>query len=94
MAALPIFSASTDTEWQQDGLCRADDGPVFFPPSHFEHKPEREAREARARAICAACPARQPCLEWALATGEPYGVWGGTSESERKQLLLRRKAAS
>jgi WhiB family transcriptional regulator, redox-sensing transcriptional regulator len=94
MAALPMFSASMDTEWQQNALCRADDGGVFFPPAHFEHKPEREAREARARAICAGCPVRRPCLEWALGTQEPYGVWGGCSETERKQLLLGRRAAS
>jgi WhiB family transcriptional regulator, redox-sensing transcriptional regulator len=93
MATLPLLAVSMETAWQQQGLCRAADGSVFFPPSHFEHKPEREAREARAKAICAGCPVRLPCLEWALATREPHGVWGGRSEIERKQILLGKRPA-
>ncbi|MBA2318398.1 MAG: WhiB family transcriptional regulator [Euzebyales bacterium] len=94
MATLPQLSATPPTEWQEHGLCRATDASVFFPPVHFEHKPEREAREARAKAICAQCPVRLPCLEWALATREPYGVWGGYAEGERKQILLGKRRAS
>ncbi len=67
---------------------------MFFPPAHFERKPEREAREARAKTICARCPVREECLSWALAIREPHGVWGGRSESERKQLLLGKRFAS
>jgi WhiB family redox-sensing transcriptional regulator len=33
------------------------------------------------------------CLRQALATREPYGVWGGTTESEREGLLARPAAA-
>jgi WhiB family redox-sensing transcriptional regulator len=94
MATLPLLQAGTETEWQRHGLCRADDGSVFFPPNHFEHKSEREAREAKAKAICVGCPVRLQCLEWALATREPHGVWGGRSESERKQLLHGKRRAS
>lgn len=94
MASLPQLSASRSTEWQQYGLCRVEDSGVFFPPTHFEHKPEREAREAKAKAICMRCPVRIECLEWALETREPFGVWGGYSESERKQILLGKRQAS
>jgi WhiB family redox-sensing transcriptional regulator len=94
MAPLPQLSAALSTEWQQHGLCRATDSAVFFPPAHFEHKPEREAREAKAKAICMRCPVRVECLEWALAVREPHGVWGGHSESERKQILLGKRKAS
>jgi WhiB family redox-sensing transcriptional regulator len=80
-------------DWQRDAACRAADGVLFFPPSHFEHRPEREAREARAKAICDGCPVRLQCLEWALATCEPHGVWGGRSEAERKQILHARRRA-
>jgi WhiB family transcriptional regulator, redox-sensing transcriptional regulator len=93
MATLPLLAVSMETEWQRHGLCRAADGSVFFPPMHFEHKPEREAREARAKAICVGCPVRVQCLEWALATREPHGVWGGRSELERKQILLGKRPA-
>ena len=87
MATLPDLLAAPATAWQQRGLCRETDSSVFFPPTHFEHKPERELREAKAKAICARCPVRVECLEWALSTREPFGVWGGYSESERKQIL-------
>jgi WhiB family transcriptional regulator, redox-sensing transcriptional regulator len=94
MAALPQLHMARPTDWQQQGLCRASDSSVFFAPAHFEHKPEREAREAKAKAVCAGCPVRSECLEWALETREPYGVWGGYSESERKQILLGKRRAS
>ena len=63
---------------------------VFFPPSHFERKDEREEREAEAKAICTTCAVRKPCLEYALRIREPHGIWGGLNEQERKQLLARR----
>jgi WhiB family transcriptional regulator, redox-sensing transcriptional regulator len=94
MATLPLLPAGAEMEWQQRGLCRSDDGSVFFAPNHFEHKPEREAREAKAKAICAGCPVRVQCLDWALSTREPFGVWGGCSEQERKQILVGKRRAS
>ncbi len=94
MAAPAQPPTTWSTEWQRQGLCRAGDSSVFFPPAHFERKPAREAREARAKTICARCPVREECLSWALAIREPHGVWGGRSESERKQLLLGKRFAS
>ena len=88
MATLPLLAAAPATDWQTHGLCRSLDSNIFFPPSQFEHKPEREAREKRAKAICGECPVRGECIDWALSTKEPHGVWGGHSESERKQILL------
>jgi WhiB family redox-sensing transcriptional regulator len=93
MASLLHLQSGPSTGWQQHGLCRAGDATVFFPPVHFEHKPEREAREAKAKAICARCPVKVECLDWALVTREPHGVWGGCSESDRKQILLGRRKA-
>ncbi len=63
---------------------------MFFPPPHFERKDEREAREKAAKAICATCPVRQPCLDYALRIREPHGIWGGLNEAERRQLLADR----
>lgn len=93
MPSLVHLDAPLPTDWQQRGLCRDTDAAVFFPPSSFEHKPEREAREAKAKAICAECPVRVECLEWALAVREPHGVWGGCSEWDRKQILLGKRRA-
>lgn len=73
--------------WQTKAACRGPQSTAFFPPSHFERKDEKEAREARAKGICASCPVRQPCLDYALRIREPHGIWGGLNEVERKQLL-------
>ena len=94
MAAVLQLETSLTTEWQQHGSCRAADSEIFFPPAVFEHKPEREAREAKAKAICSGCPVRVQCLTWALAVREPHGVWGGASEGDRKRMLLGKRAAS
>ena len=84
------MSAHVDELWQVKAACRGPHAAVFFPPTHFERKDEKEEREARAKAICAACPVRKPCLEYALRIREPHGIWGGLNEVERKQVLARR----
>ncbi len=85
------MSAQTTEElWQIKAACRGPQAAVFFPPAQFERKDEKEDREARAKAICAACPVRRPCLDYALRIREPHGIWGGLNEIERKQVLTRR----
>ena len=78
-----------DDLWQAKAACRGPQSAVFFPPSHFERKDEKEARESRAKAICSTCPVRRPCLDYALRIREPHGIWGGLNEFERKQVLAR-----
>jgi WhiB family redox-sensing transcriptional regulator len=78
-----------DDLWQVKAACRGPQSSVFFPPSHFERKDEKESREARAKAICGSCPVRRPCLDYALRIREPHGIWGGLNEVERKQVLAR-----
>ena len=46
-----------------------------------------------AKMICTRCPVRVKCLEFALATQQVYGIWGGTSEEERRRILARGSAA-
>lgn len=74
-------------DWQLRALCRGSHSHLFFPPSTFERKDERERREARAKAICAVCPARRECADYALAIREPFGIWGGMTETERRELV-------
>ena len=73
-------------DWQQDAACRGLDVEAFYHPDN-ERGPAREARELAAKAVCADCPVRAACAAYALATREPYGIWGGLSESEREELL-------
>lgn len=60
---------------------------MFFPPPQFERKDEKIERETRAKMICASCPVRQPCLDYAISIREPHGIWGGLNENERRQLV-------
>ena len=60
---------------------------LFFPPTATERKEEREAREAKAKTICATCRVQPACLEYALDIREPHGIWGGLNEHERRELL-------
>ena len=76
-----------DDSWQLRGLCRGTHSHLFFPPSTFERKDERERRELRARTICRVCPVMSECLEYAMRIREPYGIWGGFTESERRDLV-------
>ena len=75
--------------WQLRAACRGPQAEVFFPPSHFERKDEKSEREAMAKAICATCAVRRPCLDYAVAIREPHGIWGGLNELERKALEKR-----
>ena len=72
--------------WQDLGACRPPwvDKSNFYPEGTTD---ERNAQEARAKAVCAGCPVRQKCLDTAVALGEKYGVWGGTGERERAKLI-------
>jgi WhiB family transcriptional regulator, redox-sensing transcriptional regulator len=77
----------TEDTWQAKAACRGPQATVFFPPSNFERKDEKLDRERRAKAICATCAVKKPCLGYALRIREPHGIWGGLNENERKRLL-------
>lgn len=72
-------------DWQRRAACRNLDSSTFFHPDG-ERGPRRQQREDRAKAVCAGCPVRAECLEHSLRVQEPYGIWGGVSETERPRL--------
>ncbi|HZQ27414.1 MAG TPA: WhiB family transcriptional regulator [Acidimicrobiales bacterium] len=69
--------------WRHRAACRGVDPDVFYPVS------DEEAEAAKA--VCNACPVRQPCLEYALANRERDGVWGGATERERRRMIRQRR---
>ena len=80
-------------DWQVKAACRGPQGTaMFFPPSNFERKDEKEDRESKAKAICQACLVKKECLQYAVAIKELHGIWGGTNEAERKVLLASTSA--
>lgn len=82
----PAVDDST-TAWMKLGNCRNYPPDVFFPSDGVGVD--------RARKICNAdCPVKEQCLEYALAHRIEHGVWGGTSERERRRILKRRAHAT
>ncbi|MGX1316159.1 WhiB family redox-sensing transcriptional regulator [Streptomyces calvus] len=75
--------------WRNSAACRTEDPDLFFP---IGTSGPALMQTEQAKAVCRGCPVREPCLEWALETGQSIGVWGGTSETERR-ALKRRTAA-
>ena len=77
--------------WQVLGACRGLDVERFYHPDG-ERGPSRSERERAAKAVCASCPVIAECAAHALRTREPYGIWGGLSESDREEILAGRRA--
>jgi WhiB family redox-sensing transcriptional regulator len=46
-----------------------------------------------AKAVCGECPVERECLAWALETNQDAGVWGGTTEDERRTRRRRGRRA-
>ena len=78
-------------EWQLHSRCRGLDSELFFHPDG-DRGPTRAARERAAVAICRDCPVIAACARQALSMREPYGVWGGLTESDREAIWAGRAA--
>ena len=71
-------------EWKTRGICAQTDPESFFP--------EKGGPTRTAKRICNGsentppCPVRRKCLDYALSTGQRYGIWGGMSERERRAI--------
>jgi WhiB family redox-sensing transcriptional regulator len=80
------ISAPTTAIWRKQAACRGIDPEVFYP--------ETDEQAEEAKAVCATCPVRQACLEHALAHREREGVWGGTTERERRRIHRQRRRSA
>lgn len=85
----PDTLAHGDT-WRDRAACRSEDPELFFPIG--ENGPALLQIE-EAKTVCRRCPVIDSCLTWALDTGQQHGVWGGTSESERRSIKRREQRA-
>ena len=79
-------------EWQYKGACLGMDSSLFFHPEGERGAPRRR-RDEGAKLVCANCPVIEECREHALRTREPYGVWGGMTEEERRTYLEQENLA-
>jgi WhiB family redox-sensing transcriptional regulator len=76
--------------WRELAACRDTDPDLFFPVGTTG--PAIEQIES-AKRVCNECEVREPCLEFALESNQDSGVWGGTSEEERRAIRRQRVAA-
>lgn len=74
--------------WRVRGLCLGEDPELFFPVGSINSGPAMVQTD-QAKAVCRRCPVTQRCLEWAVEMGPFEGIWGGTTERERRVLQLR-----
>ena len=82
LAELAELLTDEDMGWQDRASCLGMDPDLFFP--------ERGASTREAKSICRACAVQVECLEFALANGEKFGIWGGMSERERRRIRRMR----
>jgi WhiB family redox-sensing transcriptional regulator len=78
-------NSGLDRSWQARANCMGVDPDLFFP--------ERGASTREAKEVCRGCVVREDCLEYAIANGEKFGIWGGLSERERRKIRRARQLA-
>lgn len=71
-------------EWMDGAAC---------PGSGLNFFPQRGESTREQKAVCRGCVARPECLEFAMVNVIKHGIWGGTSERERRILRRERAAA-
>lgn len=72
-------------EWMASARCRD------LPPATFF--PTNSTGVVAARRVCASCDVSAQCLEYALEQHLDHGIWGGTSERQRRKILRTRRSA-
>jgi len=72
--------------WQDAALCAQTDPELFFP--------EKGGSVRAPKQVCAACPVAAECLEFALENRIPFGIFGGTTERQRRGILAARERES
>ncbi|MEN9741239.1 MAG: hypothetical protein RIR66_195 [Actinomycetota bacterium] len=84
------YPLEDQVDWRHEAACRAEDPELFFP---IGNTGPALLQIEEAKAVCRRCKVIEPCLKWALETGQDSGVWGGTSEDERRAIKRRAQRA-
>ena len=79
-------------DWRDEAACKGEDPELFFPTS-LKGPGAQQAQVAKG--VCRRCPVTSDCLQWALeSTPMPDGIWGGTDEDERADMIRTRDIAA
>ena len=84
--ASSLVLANADYRWRAAAICRDTDPDLFFPVGTTGYA---LVQIDRAKQVCGECPVCEECLHYALETNQDSGIWGGTSEEERRQIRRR-----
>jgi len=82
----PATPAPPLAAWRDQAACRGAELELFFPGRGESAEPARQ--------ICARCPVRRPCLDYAIGHGITYGIWGGLADRDRRALRARHLSAA
>ena len=86
--ASSLALSNADYTWRRNAICSDTDPDLFFPVGTTGYA---LVQIDRAKQVCDECPVKIDCLDYALETNQDSGIWGGTSEEERR--ILRRRVA-
>jgi len=84
--ASSLALGSADYTWRKNAICRDTDPDLFFPVGSTGYA---LVQIDRAKQVCGECPVQDDCLQYAIETNQDSGIWGGTSEEERRQIRRR-----
>ncbi|CAB4623161.1 MAG: WhiB family transcriptional regulator [Actinobacteria bacterium] len=84
--ASSLALGTADYTWRDEAVCRETDPDLFFP---IGTTGQALLQIDRAKQVCNECTVQVSCLEFALATNQDSGIWGGTSEEERRDIRRR-----
>jgi WhiB family redox-sensing transcriptional regulator len=72
-----------DLEWMDEKRCTARVHRYYFS--------DKLDDQAVAKRVCAGCPVRRACLDYAITNRIELGIWGGMTEKERREERRRRR---
>ncbi|OSP28098.1 MULTISPECIES: WhiB family transcriptional regulator [unclassified Streptomyces] len=75
-------------DWRDRGLCLREDPDLFFPIGSVSSG-QVVVQTDEAKSVCRRCPVTEQCLAWAVLAGPVEGIWGGTTEGERRAARRR-----
>lgn len=78
-------------DWQPEAACKDQvyaegDYDTYFPGEGQNVGTDDRTVTAKAKRVCAGCPVRINCLHHVMHHPEGYGVWGGLSTGQRREI--------
>jgi WhiB family transcriptional regulator, redox-sensing transcriptional regulator len=84
--ASSLLLGAADYSWRTDAICRDTDPDLFFP---IGTTGGAISQIEKAKEVCGQCPVKVDCFDYAMETNQDSGIWGGTSEDERRDIRRR-----